>query len=501
MRTIGATGAHKKEDLMRFLSLLLLLTLAGLANAAPQQTQQPPPAGAPPASAPEAQKPAATAAPTAAPQTPKTPAEADALARTAVAELVANQFDKVGAQFDAKMQEAVPQPQLVAGWNSLTTQVGAFKQITAVHVEPAGSNQRVLVTCAFEKKTLDALLVFSPAGQIAGMFFRPHAEDWNPPAYANAASFHEQPLTVVNGKFELPGTLTLPVNAGPSSHPLPAVVLVQGSGPHDEDESIGPNKPFKDLSEGLAGHGIAVFRYTKRTLKYGGESSQDPNTFTIDDETGSDARAAVALVATQPGIDPKRIFVVGHSQGAMMAPRIAAGDDQIAGIVMMAGNTRPLEQVIVDQIKYLISIQSSADKQADQGTQQIAAAEQAAKTIADPNLKPGTMVDVLGSKTPASYWLDLRNYHQTEVAAKLTIPIFILQGDRDYQVTKVEWDGWQKALAGHPNVTFKMYPKLNHLFMTGEGPGSPEEYDKPGHVSEEVITDIAVWVQAPGQKK
>jgi dienelactone hydrolase len=122
---------------------------------------------------------------------------------------------------------------------------------------------------------------------------------------------------------------------------------VQGSGPHDQDETIGPNKPFEDLAWGLGSRGIAVLRYTKRTLKYGGESSEDPAKLTVDDEVISDARAAVALLAKQPKINSARVFLLGHSLGAYLAPRIAAGNSQIAGIVLLAGNTRPIEQLIV----------------------------------------------------------------------------------------------------------------------------------------------------------
>ena len=113
----------------------------------------------------------------------------------------------------------------------------------------------------------------------------------------------------------LPGTLTLP--AGTAR--VPAVVLVHGSGPHDRDETVGVNKPFLDLAEGLAAQGIAVLRYEKRTrvapLSFIGRR------FTVNDEVVDDAVAAVQLLRTEPGIDPARIVVVGHSLGAVRASR------------------------------------------------------------------------------------------------------------------------------------------------------------------------------------
>ncbi len=319
-------------------------------------------------------------------------------------------------------------------------------------------------------------------------------DTWTPPSYVNEKLFHEQPLTVVNGKFELPGTLTIPVGNGP----FPGVVLVQGSGPHDQDETIGPNKPFKDLAWGLASRGVAVLRYTKRTQQYGAASSADYNSLTVEDETMSDARAAVALLQKQPGVNPKHVYLLGHSLGAMLAPRIAASDAQIAGIIVMAGNTRPMEQLVVDQVNYLGAL-PGANK--DAAEKQIAAAEEFKKQVEDPNLKQGTVVDMLGAKIPASYWLDLRDYKPAEIAAKLSVPMLILQGGRDYQVTKPDYEGWQKALAGHSNATLKWYPQLTHLFIAGTGLSTPQEYDQPGHVSEEVVSDISAWVVAGGKNK
>ncbi len=140
---------------------------------------------------------------------------------------------------------------------------------------------------------------------------------------------------------------------------FPAVVLVHGSGPQDRDETIGPNKPFRDLAWGLATYGIAVLRYEKRTRVYGQKLQQDKKlltSFTVYEETVDDAVSAVALLSQTPGIRPDRIFVLGHSQGGMTIPRVAQKDKQAAGFIIMAGLTRPLEDAILKQNRYLLSI-------------------------------------------------------------------------------------------------------------------------------------------------
>jgi hypothetical protein len=107
----------------------------------------------------------------------------------------------------------------------------------------------------------------------------------------------------------------------------------------------------------------------------------------------------------------------------------------------------------------------------------------------------------VGAKVPGGYFLDLRGYDPPAVAAKLTIPIFVLQAGRDYQVRDADYDAWKKALSEKPSVQFKRYADLNHLFETGTGMATPSEYDNPSHVAEPVIADIAAWILANGKPK
>jgi uncharacterized protein len=416
-------------------------------------------------------------------------------AKQIIQELVAGQFDKVEAIYDAPMQQALPPGKLADGWRDLNKLAGAFQAINSVETSQVQGRQVVKMQCKFENSLLDATVVLNSDGKLGGLGFRPHqapAAPWTPPGYAKQDSFSEQPLTLVNGRFELPGTLTLPVGNGP----FPAVVLVQGSGPEDQDETIGPNKPFKDLAWGLASRGIVVYRYTKRTQKYTVQSSDDPMRMTVEDETISDARAAVALVAKQPTVDPKRVFLLGHSLGAYLAPRIATGDAEIAGIVMLAANARPLEKVVLEQIHNLAAM-SGTPTEAEQ--KRIEAAEDAAKQIESPNLKPEDKIEFLGATTYGAYWLDLRAYDPLKTAAKLKIPILIVQGGRDYQVTPSNFQAWSDALSNNKNVTLRTYPDLDHLFIHGTGASKPSDYARLDHVSTEVVESIATWI-LPSEK-
>ena len=411
-------------------------------------------------------------------------------AKQIIQELVSGQFEKVEAIYDARMKEALPPGKLADGWRDLNKQAGAFQAISSTESSQASGLQVVKMQCKFENSLLDATVVLNPDGKLGGLSFRPHQAPpapWTPPAYAKQDSFSEQPLTLVNGKFELPGTLTVPVGSGP----FPAVVLVQGSGPEDQDETIGPNKPFKDLAWGLASRGIVVFRYTKRTQKYTVQSSDDPTRLTVEDETISDARAAVALVAKQPNVNPKQVFLLGHSLGAYLAPRVATGDAEIAGIVMLAANARPLEKIVLEQIHYLAAMNGTPTETEQK---KIDAAEDGAKQIESPNLKPDDKIEFLGARMYGAYWLDLRAYDPLKTAAKLKIPILILQGGRDYQVTPSNFQAWSDALANNKNVTLRTYPDLDHLFMHGTGASKPSDYARLDHVSAEAVESIAAFI-------
>lgn len=298
------------------------------------------------------------------------------------------------------------------------------------------------------------------------------------PDYADPAAFTEQAVMVDT----LPGTLSMPMGDGP----FPAVVIVHGSGPGDRDGTLYDLKPYRDLAWGLASRGIAVLRYDKRTRVHP-EEFADP-TFTVDEEVIDDVHAAVELLRDTDSIDPNRVFVLGHSLGGMLAPRIAEGDEDIAGLIIMAGNARPLHELILEQTYYLAEYDGDISPV---DAQQIEAIEQTVAQI-EMLAEGDEMGYLLGA--PPIYWLDLRGYDPVAMAQSLEIPMLILQGERDYQVTMEDFALWQAGLSDRDNVTFISYPTLNHNMMPGEGTPSPEEYEALNFVDVAVIEDIAGWI-------
>jgi uncharacterized protein len=400
--------------------------------------------------------------------------------------LVQKNFAAAVAQYDDTMKAALPQAKLEEVWTTVQLQAGAYKSRGKTRTQKQGNYSIVFVTCEFEKTSLDIKVVFDSANRVAGLFFTPATStQYSAPSYVKADAFHENNVTVGDDQWALPGTLTLPNGQGP----FPAVVLVHGSGPQDRDETIGPNKPFKDLAWGLASKGIAVLRFEKRTKQHAGKLTAVKR-FTVKEEVIDDALAAVALLRKTEAIDRHRIFVLGHSLGGMLVPRIASRDSSIAGIISLAGATRALETVIPEQLHYIFSLDGSISPEEQKKLDE--ARQQAAKVKA---LTPKDLdsTDVIFG-APASYWLDLRGYDPPATAHELKQPILILQGERDYQVTMQDFGAWRTALGARDNATFKSYPGLNHLFIVGTGKSGPTDYDSPGHIDEHVIADIATWI-------
>lgn len=402
------------------------------------------------------------------------------------------QFASATDTFDSTMRGALPEARLQDIWTQLQAQSGAFQKQLGTRTDSQQGYRIVYVTCQFEKASIDVQVVFNTQAQISGLFFKPAsgASVTPQPSAVPTGNFTEQPVTIGSGEWALPGTLTLPQGSGP----FPAVVLVHGSGPNDRDETIGPNKPFRDIAWGLADLGIAVLRYDKRTLVHGAKiaaSAELMKTFTLQQETVEDALAALQLLRQNASIDSTRLYVLGHSLGGTAAPRIAQQDESLAGAILMAGTPRPLEDLMVEQFTYIFNLDGS---QSAEESAQLQAVQTQVARIKAPDLDAATPPEELMGAN-AAYWLDLRAYQPAEVAKALNIRLLVLQGQRDYQVLAAkDYNAWRVALAGKTNVTFKLYPDLNHLFISGQGPSTPQEYEKAGSVSAEVIRDIASWI-------
>ena len=407
------------------------------------------------------------------------------VARQVVELLKASNTQAIATMFTPQLAQALTVEGLAKIWKQVLTEYGPLKGAEGPQVLAPGEEfWPVIARLHFERCDLMLEIGVNKAGQIGGIYFKPV----EPPAPGAAAPLppgvREAAVFVGDEPWKLGGTLTLPGGTGP----FPAVVLVHGSGPLDRDETVGPNKPFRDLAYGLAARGVVVLRYEKRTKAHG-EAMAAQQGLTVQMEIIDDALAAVRLLRRRPEVDSRRVFVLGHSLGGMMVPRIARQDPSLAGVIAMAGPARPLADVMLAQMRFVAGLDGVVD---DEEQAQLNLLQKDVARAKSADLSPAA--NVLGA--PGSYWLDLREYDPAAAAAALTLPILVLHPEGDYQVTAEDLAAWQKALAGKPNATIKSYPGLMHLFMPAKGTPSPHDFETPGQVSPAVIGDVAAWVLA-----
>ncbi|NMM63770.1 alpha/beta fold hydrolase [Clostridium sp. P21] len=332
--------------------------------------------------------------------------------------------------------------------------------------------------------TVDVKIKYDNGGQIYDLVFENTSavSKYKLPAYANMDSFIEKNVIIGDGKYKLPGVLSMPKGNGP----FPAVVLVHGSGASDKDETNGDTKVFRDISAALASKGIAVLRYDKRTEEYVLPGLADTK-FDLNKETVNDAVDAVSLLKKTEGIDSNKVFVLGHSQGAMLTSTIIkdCGDNGAAGGIMMAGPVDFLD-TFLEQVKYLNSIGQKNESM-------LKSVENLYNTVKSKDF-PGNMTEdmPLFGAYPY-YWLSVKNSTQVNDAVSIKAPLLILQGKMDYQVDVSNVDKWKNILKNKQNVDYKSYDKLNHFFIETKSK-SMEGYGKAANVPDYVLNDITNWI-------
>ncbi len=403
-------------------------------------------------------------------------------------------FVDVHGLFAQQLRPMVSPEALRAAWDAEIARLGPVSSVGTPVTEPGPQNMvvvKVLLTC--ERGALAVVATLTAAGQLAGIQLAAPsaavpAAPWVPADYVSTDHFEEEEVSLGSGPLAVRGTFSTP-KLGERG---PGIVLLAGSGPSDRDETIGRNKPLKDLAWGLASRGVAVLRFDKVTFAHPGAVKADLG-FTVADEYIPHATAALRILSSHTAVDHRRVFLGGHSLGATIAPRVAAAGPSIAGLALLAAGAQPLHWAAVRQVRYLASLNPgtfvASQPVIDTMTEQ-------AERVDSAGLSLSTPPSELPFGTPPAYWLDLRTYQPAEVAANLGKPVLILHGGRDYQVT-VDDDLaiWQRALDGRPDVTIRVYPADNHLFFPGSGPSTPAEYEPVQHMDPQVVSDLADWLK------
>ena len=320
--------------------------------------------------------------------------------------------------------------------------------------------------------------------------------------------YKEEEITFANGKakISLAGTLTLPPGPGP----FPAAILLSGSGPHDRDESLVGHRPFLVLADHLTRKGIAVLRFDKRGI---GKSTGDYANATTEDFAG-DAEAALACLKTRKEVDAKKTGLIGHSEGGMIAPLVAAHSGDVAWIVLLAGPGLKGEDTLLLQSELILKTAGVNDGQiarTREFNKQTYALVRQEKDPATLQAKLSDLVQSSGmsaSLPPAALQSQLRlmvspwfrfflDYDPLPALQKTMCPVLALNGEKDLQVSpKENLAKIQKALQVGGNKDFQTteLPGLNHLFQHCPT-GSPLEYGGSQEtMSPEALNAVSAWV-------
>ena len=295
-----------------------------------------------------------------------------------------------------------------------------------------------------------------------------------------------------NTRFPLKGLLTLPDGHGP----FPAVVLVHGSGSSNMDEKVGKLTPFKDIALGLAQRGIASVRYDKRSYAHGLKMVLDKgHPITVREETIDDALLAARLLRSDSRIDSSRIFLLGHSMGAMLAPRIECSGGDFAGLILLAGTPRRLEEVLLEQTAEAVASMKGFTRKI--GQKQLAQLRQTFEGLYDLSDEEAKQKKV-GGGTTLYYFKEMGQPTVEAWLERTRKPMLVMQGEKDFQVkASVDFELYRKLLGDRDNVTFRLYPGLNHAFVPARFDSiadAKKEFTPERHIGPQVLDDLADWI-------
>lgn len=411
-------------------------------------------------------------------------------AQSAVESLVAGDPAPLHTMFSTTLSTQLTESALLDAWEQTIAPAGDYQGTVSVTEGENQGFQVVSVTSGFSEMSVVADLTFGESGEVEGIWFSygevETSEHPDPPALPDGA----REISVDVGAYELAGSLTLPAESAEGADVV--VLFISGSGPNDMDGSFGTagNAVTRDLAYQLAEHGVASLRYEKRFHSQPELASAGS---TIQDEVLDDAAAAVALLRSTPDVAGREIVVVGHSLGGMVLPAIIEESPDVAGGVIMAGTARSLWDVLLDQNEAAIAAaveqgsltEEQAAEQRENLTEEIARAN----TLTD-----RTEPAILGSLA-APYVVSLNELDLPGVAAELTVPLLVLQGESDFQVSPtVDFDSWEPVLAGNPDVTMHLFEGLNHFFMPASETADLSDYNIPNVVDPAVSELIARWL-------
>ena len=406
---------------------------------------------------------------------------AEGPAEDVMALIAAEDFDALYAISDEGVQSQLGSAQgFTQAWGQIEATFGAYKSYSDVSSVQTGGLEVYSVTCDFEKASATLTLVFDGYGKLAGLTVADYS--MKQVEIADEGGYVEEDVTLRPGEADATGgTLTLPEGDGP----FPCVIMMQGSGPSDRNETAYGFPVFQALARALAPRGVASVRYDKYTYAHPDQTAGNA-AFTVDDEYTYDAAAALALLRADARIGD--IYLLGHSEGAMVAPRVAEkiGAEGLSGLVLLAGSPLPLTDILMRQMK-------------DMGADEATLAGYQAQFDAMAGMSDDALQAQIVLGAPLYYWRDVADYDYAGEIVRLNLPVFIAQGEKDFQVLPAEGiEAYEAALSGFDGATYARYPDMTHMLadISVEMTGTAADYTSLAGIDVALADDVAQWMLA-----
>ncbi|MCD8511323.1 MAG: alpha/beta fold hydrolase [Bacillus sp. (in: Bacteria)] len=403
--------------------------------------------------------------------------------------LVTEKYEEIHEQFfSEELKASLPATEFRLEWRERVADAGEYEEMYAARTFERGEYHVYEQEVVYTYLSIQVRMIYNNHKEIISLHFDQGAANHPFPE----GIVEETVIIGKGGAYELNGTLTLPEYREEDS--IPAVVLVHGSGPHDQDSAVFGYKPFRDIAWGLAKRGIAVLRYDKRTYVYGNTLTEaELRTFSVQEETIEDAILAGNLLKEHKRIDSEQVYLLGHSLGGMLAPRIDATGGDFAGLVIMAGSPRSLWEIIYDQNLQILNTEEISSTEKEELRSMLE--KERNKALHLQELSKEEAIGETLFTLPAYYFKEMELVDMKGLVKEMEKPILVLQGEDDFQVSfERDFLMWKELLG--ENASFISYSGLNHFFVDSVGGdiGSLVDYETPGIVSEEVIADVAQWI-------
>lgn len=396
-------------------------------------------------------------------------------------DLLTENFDEVYSYLEDSVKEQLSVSDLKKAFSSTVERIGDLVAVTSVKAAATGENISVDSLVEYTENGLKISYVYNKDCRLIKLWFsyQPIEEEYE------EEKMEEIDITIGKSEFPLDGILTMPKGI---KNP-PVVIFVHGSGQSDMDETVGgtSNKPFRDIARGLAKEGIASIRFNKRFYQY---MDQATDTMTIWDEVLEDVTYAIDYAMSLPNVNTEKVFVLGHSLGGMLCPKIAQDNPKIAGFISLAGSPRKLEDIILDQATEAAENGAVSETEKTLYLDTMKAQYEQIKRLTKENLTE----PLFGAN--GYYWMSLNEIDTPGIVSNLTLPMLFMQGEADFQVyPEVDFKMWKELLKDKDNATFLLYEGLNHLCMPTTGVRDITDYSSKSKVEEKVILAIAKWIK------